>query len=200
MYFCETCQCPAMISYKNSFKRDTVVCDKGIGNITLTLKEPDFFEKMLWSYGNNERYIIMKNCGYYRFCSLYCLNQKFSMKKLAKGMCDFDKHDILAQLDYEIEIKRIQKQKNTSKSTSENSPLLKDDMKEENKILQEKLQQFQEKQNEIIRHIQTDEDKLKESIERKKQIEVDKLIETVKERDKRIFNLQCRIIELEGKR
>jgi hypothetical protein len=57
--------------------------------------------------------------------------------------------------------------------------------------------EFQAKQKEIIQNIQCDEDKLKETIERKKQKEVDKLTDALKEREKTIFQMQCRMIELE---
>jgi hypothetical protein len=65
--------------------------------------------------------------------------------------------------------------------------------------LKYKLDLVESTHKEMIQNILHDEDKLKESIEGKKQKEIDKLNDALKERDKRLFQLQCRMIEMEGK-
>jgi hypothetical protein len=51
-------------------------------------------------------------------------------------------------------------------------------------------------QKEIIRNIHENEKRFKESIERRKQKEIDELLETIKARDKEIFYLTTKLIEL----
>jgi hypothetical protein len=196
---CDMCGSVPKNTYKNGFKRDRVVCDKGLGKIKLFLDRPCYLDCILMGYTSDPSfgYILLEtDTGFWHYCSLKCLNYKYPLQILVKGMSDYDKYDILAQLEKENK----DKPKQIKKIENDDILLYKDPveiLKNENKWLQEQLQEFQAKQKEIIQNIQCDEDKLKETIERKKQKEVDKLTDALKEREKTIFQMQCRMIELE---
>ena len=208
MPWCHTCQGPPSYSYKNGFKRDTIICDKGIGKVKMTLYK--HFDPGVYMCGfeqDDAGYIVLER-GWilHQFCSLTCLNKHSPLSELEKGMNDFDKYDILAELERvkkaKENVKEKAKEKLKKEKVIENVLRYKDTveiLKQENKLLYKKLDGFQENQKEIIQHIQLDEDKVKENIEKKKQKEIDKLTDALKERDKHNFQLQCRIIELEGK-
>ncbi len=196
---CEMCGSGPKNTYNNGFKRNRVVCDKGVGKVTLSLYNPWYLDRIVCGFTLDPScgYILLETeNAYWFYCSLKCLNFKCPIENLTKGMNDYDKYDILAQLEKETKDKPKQIKKIENKD-----PLLYKDpveiLKNENKMLQEKLQGFQAKQKEIIQNIQCDEDKLKETIERKKQKEVDKLTDVLKEREKTIFQMHCRMIELE---
>lgn len=205
MLMCDMCGSGPKKSYKDGFKRDQIICDKGVGKIKILLYSPHYYDLFLSGYSAEPScgYIVLVKDQYtWYYCSLTCLNYRCSLKKLAKGMCDFDKHDILAQLEKEensLYGKRITI-KASAKTLERDTLLYKDPveiLKQENKLLKEQLCGFQARQTEIIQNLQCDEDKVKETIEKKKQKEIDKLTETLKERDKAMFQMQCRIIELE---
>ena len=206
---CEMCGSGPKNTYNNGFKRNRVVCDKGVGKLTLSLFNPSYLDRMVCGFTLDPScgYILLEtpNGSSFYYCSLKCLNFKCPIENLTKGMSDYDKYDILSQLEKEIANIHIQSRHIYKKRTLEleygtfpsKDPL--ETIKKENTLLKYKLDEVESTHKEIIQNILCDEDKLKESIERKKQKEIDKLTDALKERDKRLFQLQCRMIEMEGK-
>jgi hypothetical protein len=214
MIWCEACVGHPLNTYKKGFKRDKIICDKGVGKVSLSHYVPNTMDRMLHGFTQDRSYgyiQINHEDKSWLYCSLYCLNHHSSIEKLAVGMSDFDKHDILEQFNIEkkqkekihyvfpkteIEIKKEKEAKIKKFVHEENELLLHDPLKElkdQNTNLKQKLEMFQNKQKEIVNGIQKDEDKRNLSLMK----EVNKLNELLKEKDKTIFQQHCRIIELE---
>lgn len=214
MIWCEACVGHPVNTYKKGFKRDKIICDKGVGKISLSLYVPNTVDRLMHGFTQDRSYgyiQINREHKSWLYCSLYCLNHHCSIQMLANGMSDFDKHDILEQFNIEkkqkekihfvfpkteIEIKKEKEARIKEFVNEEDALLLHDplkDLKDQNTHLTQKLEMFQAKQKEMVKEIQKDEDKLKLSLMK----ELEQVKELLKEKDKKIFQQHCRIIELE---
>ena len=167
MIWCEACVGPPLNTYKNGFKRDKIICDKGVGKVSLSLYVPNIMQRMLHDFTQDRSYgyiQINHEDKSWLYCSLYCLNDHSSIDKLADGMSDFDKHDILEQYNIEknqkekihyvfpkteIEIKKEKEAKIKKFLHEEDEPLSHNPLKElkdQNTQLKQNLEMFQKKQ------------------------------------------------------
>lgn len=243
---------PKTTIHNCGFKRETVICDKGCGNVSISLHYPNILMRFIgnYSYDSEVGFIKYKNStGQWFFCSLLCLNSKVPILKLAEGMNDYDKEGIITQLKKDVEkynshVKWFQNVKleppQEEPETVEEPEIVEEDYTEEendfvlslalNKELQEKLKACEverlkassysrisekidtilveklktyelenKQQKELLQKIQADENIWKEIFEQKKQKEIDKLKETIKAKDREIFCLIARNMELERK-
>ena len=189
---CRSCFGPPKSTYKRGFKRDIIVCDKGHENPRLlTLYCPNRLERFLcdFTYDTSCGYIALQKEGYQTeyYCSLVCLNRLFRLDKLTREMNDYDKVDILNEF------------------ALEKCLLKKNDLENKKQIVLESIESVEE----IVQNPENNifiensekliEEKLK-TLEKKHQNEINKLTDNVKQRDRTIFTLQCRLIELERKK
>jgi hypothetical protein len=231
---CYTCSCKPKTTYTCGFKRDVIICDKGVGTTTLSPYLPDMLLRWVNSFEEGHGFIKYENqYGRLFFCSLLCLNSMFRIVDLAEGMNDYDKEGILTQFRIDVEnhnkkstvFSQIEEEedeeeddieipydecdeKNYASILSISKESLKD-LKASLKENKEMKQTFDEQmkardlenrqQKEYIEKIQQDENKWKEVFEKNKQKEIDTLKETIKAKDREIFCLIARNMELEGK-
>ena len=184
---CKGCYGPPKSTYKRGFKRDTIVCDKGCDNPRLlTLYCPFRMERLLYdfTYDPSCGYIGLKKGGFIEYyCSLICLNRLCSLEKLTRKMNDYDKIGILEQ--FQLEKQDLEKKKKTKELEKQEKEETESDSETEFEPVQKQIIKLTEKTDEI------------KTLEKKYQDEINKLTEKVKERDRTIFTLQCRNIELE---
>ena len=210
---CHYCSDGASTTYRRGFQRDTVVCDRGVGNLTLSLYSLNHFQRFFLGYTSRPCGFVTLQLGHhYRYyCSLGCLNQDYPIAKLSDGMNDFDKTSILEEVAIQNE-NTTWINKTKCNITWLKSSDLEDDSstcststweESEESDTEESYLEMIEQQKEIIQTLvsekKADEDKLKTEIEKKWMEKMNELTEKVLEKDKLIFTMQCRIIELERK-
>lgn len=216
---CYACYGKPKETYACGFKRERTPCDKGTEQNILYTYPLSFMERMVYSFDAGQGYIKYENKhGKWFFCSILCLHKVMNIYAVTKNMNDFDKEGILEQFKIEsVDYNKtngprdqISLENDLDKEILENDSL--DEFEEEFAALQLENEQ----QEEMIQAMKTaDYDQLvslqlenaqqkeiiqkwKESFE-KKQKEFDKLMETTKAKDREIFCLIARNMELEKK-
>lgn len=188
---CEYCLGAPKKNYRNGFTRDIIRS----GKYELT---PESFGSFLGFLvtGNFEdvgfiRFTIGKSySGAHSssYCSLSCLNQRYRIKNLVEHMDESDRTSILKYFPIKEESINPTDSKSETCLPGPIEPRMLDDIT----VLKEEI----EIQKEIIRNIHESEERFKEVVERRKQKEVDVLLETIKARDKEIFYLTTQLMEL----
>ncbi len=212
---CYSCFGKPTETYACGFKRERTPCDKGSELNILYTYPLSFMERMVYSFDAGQGFIKYENkSGKWFFCSILCLHKTLNIYAVTKNMNDYDKEGILEQ--FKMEAVEYNKTKGPRDQISLDNESL-----DENNFLDEveefaALQLENEQQKEMIQAMKTaDYDQLvslqlenaqqKEAIHKwkeafeKKQKEFDKLMETTKAKDREIFCLIARNMELEKK-
>jgi len=208
--YCCCCYGGPTKTYSQGFKRK-IVCKRL--DVTLTPYLPNFMERQLYNYASGHGYIHFEGPHEWFVCSLICL-QKYltftgvSVLKLAEDMNDYDKMGILEQYRIEattynstchtplpITLDQLEASVESDEDEDPETVLL------EIKELKEKLLSQEETTEEIkdlYLHLRSENKRLTEE-NTKEKTEHKKVLEKLKEKDREIFKMTTRIMELECK-
>ena len=211
--YCCCCYGGPTKTYSQGFKRK-IVC-KGI-NVNLIAYLPNFMERNLYNYETGHGYIHFEGPHEWFVCSLVCL-QKYlsftggSILNLAEYMNDYDKMGILEQyrmeaITYNSTCHRhlpitLEDQMEASVESDEIEEDPETVLLLEIKEMKEKLLSQEETMKEIkdlYLHLRSENKRLTEE-NTKEKTEHKKVLEKLKEKDREIFKMTTRIMELEFK-
>ena len=208
--FCYSCYGGPTKTYSCGFKRK-IVCVKGINaKTTLTPYLPNFMERQIYNYESGHGFIHFESpSNEWFFCSLLCLQKyitltKVSVLSLAEDMNDYDKTGILEQYLMEAITYNSTCHRHVPITIEEACEEIDEDPETdllEIKELKEKVLSQEETMEEIkdlYLHLRSENKRLTEE-NTKEKTEHKKVLDKLKEKDREIFRMTTRIMELEGK-
>ena len=175
---CDYCHGGPKKGYKHGFKNSIIksgkyeLASESLGSLMGFLFSGSFEDVGFIRITHGKSYSSSK---YSSYCSLSCLHKKYPLNHLVENMREEDRDSILEYFPLKMDSVPVR-------------------MLTDVTVLKEEI----EIQKEIIRNIHESEERLKQSIERRKQKEIDALLETLKARDKEIFYLTTQLMELKN--